>query len=79
VSVVFELEASGFTHVSGRCGGCGETITRSFSDLRGRLVHGALAALADTAPLLACNDCPGASAVELTPIKIRRVPRGGPK
>jgi hypothetical protein len=55
---VFELEASGFTHVSGRCGGCGETITRSFQSVRTKLSHPALAMLGEIAPMMACDTCP---------------------
>lgn len=79
-SMVFELEAEGFTHLACRCGGCGETINLSFGDVRRRLKHGAAwsITLAEIAPKLACESCPGETAVEVTPQRQAKVYRGGP-
>jgi hypothetical protein len=76
--IVFELEAEGFTHLACRCGGCGETITLSFAEVRNRTQHGSLASLDELAPKLACEGCPGERAVEMIPQRHARAYRGGP-
>lgn len=73
---VFELEASGFTHLVCRCSACGHSTALTFNQMRAQVPAVAWALTTEElARYLGCNACGGAT--ELTPEKRARFLRGG--
>lgn len=72
---VFELEASGFTHLVSRCVACGHSTALTFSQMREQVPASVWAMTTEElAAYIGCNAC--GRATEITPEKRARFLRG---
>jgi hypothetical protein len=78
VSVAFELQCEGFTHVTGYGSGCGLTVTLTFKQAAERLNATAWSMSIEDIQKMTCTDCLDRPAlVDVKPIKRQRPPRCG--